>query len=228
MKKIFAFLLALIMIFSLCACGNEKPQNEIPEDEIIEKESELIEPEEPEEPEQAKDELYREMLLNFGAAEQEDGSIRANKTASLYNMTQGFEDGTKLEGNDYFCWAMFYFNREYSYEERLELFTGAGENMGWAYPSEYYEPAVYKYFGVPAETLRQLEYYNAEKDYYHMGGGGGIGDVPDITVNSIDDNGEKVVFHLTLDYQIGDDCDMALTVKILPDGTYNYASYLPE
>lgn len=232
MKKFFMILLAFVMVLSFAACGNEEPQTENPESEVLESESELIKPEEPEnsEPEQTNEELYEEMILNFGAKKEEDGKIRINKTVSLYNMTDGFEDGTQLNENSYFGWAMFHFNSEYSYEERMELFTGAGEDMGWAYPSEYYEPAVFKFFGVPAETLRRGELYNAEKDYYHMGGGGGVGISPVIIINDIEESEDRVVFHITLDAEMEgfENYDMVLTVKILPEGGYNYQSYLPE
>lgn len=172
--------------------------------------------------------LQKEMLFNFGAKEKEFGTIRSNKTTSLYFNTEGFSDGTKLNETSYFSWVMFYLGKEYDYETQKELFTGAGEGMGWAFPSEYYEPAVYKYFGVPAEELRKSEIYNPEKDYYNIPFGGGIGDYPYIVVNSIDETEEKVVFHITLVHIIEKNIDMALTVKLIPDGGYNYVSYLPE
>ena len=172
--------------------------------------------------------LQKEMLLNFGARESEFGTIRSNKTTSLYFNTEGYEDMSKLSETGYFGWAMFYFGKEYDYETQKELFSGAGEENGWAFPSEYYEPAVYKYFGVPAEELRKSEIYNAEKDYYNIPFGGGIGDYPYIAVNSIDETEETVVFHITLVHFIEKSVDMALTVKLLPDGGYNYVSYLPE
>ena len=100
--------------------------------------------------------------------------------------------------------------------------------MGWAFPSEYYEPAVYKYFGVPAEELRKSEIYNAERDYYNIPFDCGIGDYPYIIVNSVEETEETVVFHITLVHIIDKNFDMALTVKLLPDGGYNYVSYLPE
>ena len=172
--------------------------------------------------------LQKEIILNFGAREAEFGTIRSNKTTSLYFNTEGFSDGTKLNETSYFSWVMFYLGKEYDYETQKELFTGAGEGMGWAFPSEYYEPAVYKYFGVPAEELRKSEIYNPEKDYYNIPFGGGIGDFPYIVVNSIDETEEKVVFHITLVHIIEKNIDMALTVKLIPDGGYNYVSYLPE
>ena len=172
--------------------------------------------------------LQKEIILNFGAREAEFGTIRSNKTTSLYFNTEGFSDGTKLNETSYFSWVMFYLGKEYDYETQKELFTGAGEGMGWAFPSEYYEPAVYKYFGVPAEELRKSEIYNPEKDYYNIPFGGGIGDYPYIVVNSIDETEEKVVFHITLVHIIEKNIDMALTVKLIPDGGYNYVSYLPE
>lgn len=172
--------------------------------------------------------LQKEIILNFGAREAEFGTIRSNKTTSLYFNTEGYEDMSKLDGTYYFGWAMFYFQNNYDYETQKELFGGAGEGMGWAFPSEYYEPAVYKYFGVPAEELRKSEIYNPEKDYYNIPFGGGIGDYPYIVVNSIDETEEKVVFHITLVHIIEKNIDMALTVKLLPEGGYNYVSYLPE
>ena len=101
--------------------------------------------------------------------------------------------------------------------------------MGLVYPSEYYEPLIFEYFGVPAEILRKGELYNAEKDYYSEVFGGGIGDTPYVLVNSIDETEENVVFHISLKHYFpGNDFDMVLTVKLLPEGGYNYISYLPE
>lgn len=222
MKKFILWLLIAVLAFALCSCEKEPPEIEKPLEELP-KNEEPIE-------EKSREELYEEIILNFGARKQEDGSIRINKTVSLYNITDGFEDGTKLNEHSYFGWAMFYLGKEYDYETQKKLFTGAGENMGWAYPSECYEPAVYEFFGVPAETLRAGELYNAEKDYYHLGGGGGVGDIPLVVISGIDENGDLVTFHITLDSEIEEfpDYDMALTVKLLPDGGYNYVSYLPE
>ena len=90
--------------------------------------------------------LQKEMILNFGAKEKEFGTIRSNKTTSLYFNTEGYEDMSKLDGTYYFGWAMFYFQNNYDHETQKDLFGGAGEGMGWAFPSEYYEPAVYRYF----------------------------------------------------------------------------------
>ena len=225
MKKIVLCFLFIMLALVLCACGGE----EIPDSEINESTAELETFPEPAE-EQNKEELYEEIILNFGARKQEDGSIRINKTVSLYNITEGFEDGTKLNENSYFGWAIFYLGKEYDYETQKELFTGARENMGWAYPSEYYEPAVFEFFGVPAETLRAGELYNSEKDYYHLGGGGGVGISPLVVLKSDEENGDTVIFHITLDYQTEgwENENMALAVKLLPDGGYNYVSYLPE
>ncbi|MBQ4643114.1 MAG: hypothetical protein IJB66_02695 [Oscillospiraceae bacterium] len=173
-------------------------------------------------------EIQEEMILNFGAEKNEFGAIQAEKTGSLYFNTDGCEDLSALGETGYFVWAMFHFGNEYDYETRKELFGGAGEGMGWAFPSEYYEPAVFEFFGVPAETLRKGECYNAEKDYYNIPFGGGIGDTPFIIVNSVEETAETVVFHITLRPIHDDDTNMVLTVKILPDGGYNYLSYMPE
>ena len=172
-------------------------------------------------------EFHEEIILNFGGEINIYKELVADKGSSLF-YHDGFSDGTKLSETNYFIWMIHYSNSKYDYETRMELFNGAGEGNGWAYPSEYYESTLYEYFGVSAEVLRSGELYIAEKDYYWIGGGGGIGDTPNIIVNSIEENEDIIVFHITLDYSIEADCDMALTVKLLPEGGYNYVSYLPE
>ncbi|MBR3936012.1 MAG: hypothetical protein IKJ57_05640, partial [Oscillospiraceae bacterium] len=59
--------------------------------------------------------------------------------------------------------------------------------------------------------------------------GGGIGETPGLIINSIEESKDAVVFHVTVDYDFADeDYNMALAVKLLPEGGYNYISYLPE
>ena len=174
-------------------------------------------------------ELQEEMILNFGAKKRDFGAIEAEKTGSLYFDSEGFSDGENLSEISYFIWAESYFKNNYDYETIQKLFSGDGEEMGLVYPSEYYEPLIFEYFGVPAEILRKGELYNAEKDYYSEVFGGGIGDTPYVLVNSIDETEENVVFHISLKHYFpGNDFDMVLTVKLLPEGGYNYISYLPE
>ncbi|MBQ6802093.1 MAG: hypothetical protein IJP05_03375, partial [Oscillospiraceae bacterium] len=82
---------------------------------------------------------------------------------------------------------------------------------------------------IPAEKLRESEIYYPDEKYYFLEYGGGIGETPFLVINEIEENGDTVIFHLTLDYTYTDgNYDMALTVKLLPDGGYNYISYLPE
>lgn len=175
-------------------------------------------------------ELQEEMILNFGALNTDYGAITANKIVSLYNKTDGFSDGAKLSDSNYFGWAMSYLNYHGGYDDKTlqKHFTHPEGLGGWAYPSEYYEPAVFEFFGVPAEELRKSEYYDEKNDIYWIDGGGGIGDTPFIVVNSVEETEETVVFHITLKHFVEKDIDMALTVKLLPDGGYNYVSYLPE
>ena len=52
--------------------------------------------------------------------------------------------------------------------------------------------------------------------------------MPYILVNSIAENSDFINFYLTLDYSFEDDINMILTVKLLPDGGYNYVSYVSE
>ena len=175
-------------------------------------------------------ELQEEMILNFGALNTDYGAITANKIVSLYNKTDGFSDGAKLSDSNYFGWAMSYLNYHGGYDDKTlqKHFTHPEGLGGWAYPSEYYEPAVFEFFGVPAEELRKSEYYDEKNDIYWIDGGGGIGDTPFIVVNSVEETEETVVFHITLKHFVEKDIDMALTVKLLPDGGYNYVSYLRE
>ncbi|MBE6900581.1 MAG: hypothetical protein E7479_07985 [Ruminococcaceae bacterium] len=173
-------------------------------------------------------ELQEEIILNFGAFKKDFGAIIANKVASLYFNTEGFSDGTKLGETSYFAWAMSYLNYSYVYEEYRETFSHPEGLPGWAYPSAYYESAVFQFFGVPSDVLRAGEIYDEEGDFYWIGGGGGIGDTPYIVVTAVEETEEEIVFHLTLKYDFSADEKMVLTVKLLPDGGYNYASYLPE
>ena len=172
-------------------------------------------------------EFHEEIIVNFGGEINIYKELVADKGSSFF-YHDGFSDGTKLSETNYFIWMIHYSNSKYDYETRMELFNGAGEGNGWAYPSEYYESTLYEYFGVSAEVLRSGELYIAEKDYYWIGGGGGIGDTPALIVNSIEESEDIIAFHLTLDYSYEDDRNMVLTVKLLPEGGYNYISYLPE
>lgn len=173
-----------------------------------------------------KEALYEEIILNFGAVKT-DGRIKVNKIVSLYNKTEGFENGANLDETEYFIWAMSYLNYHSGYS--TELFSHP-DFYGWSYPAEYYEPAVFDFFGVSAENLRKGKLYYPEQNLYNIGGGGGIGNVPYIILNGVDENEDTLVLHLTMDYEQGyeEDFNMALTVKLLPDGGYNYISYLPE
>ncbi len=171
---------------------------------------------------------YEEMILNFGALKIDEGALHANKGVSLYYMEDGFEDGKNLSDMSYFGWVIFYTNKTYDYETRNSLFIHPDGLEGWAYPADYYESLVYKFFGASPDVLRESELYDSENEIYYLGAGMGIGDTPYIVVNSVDENGDTVVFHLTLNYLLNDNPDMALTVKLLPDNGYQYVSYLRE
>lgn len=227
MKKFVLFFVILALAFAFSGCGAE----ELPEENTGKLEPVIVE-KEPEQPVYEEnidtEALYEEMILNFGAVKAADGRIKVNKIVSLYNVTEGFEDGTALDENQYFIWAMSYLNYHSGYEH-TELFSHP-EFSGWAYPAEYYEPAVYKFFGVPAEKLTEGELYFPEYDLYNIGGGGGIGNVPYIIFNDAEETEDGVILHLTMDYEqeYEEDYNMALTVKLLPEGGYNYISYMPE
>ncbi len=222
MKNFVIYLIIAVMVLAFSGCNTE----ELPQENIGELGPVISDTGKLPEDDKEKFELYEEMLLNFGALKTDSGEITANKIVSLYFNTDGFVDGRNLDETSCFVWAMHYLNYRCEYDPS-ELFAHP-EFTGWAYPSEYYEPAVFEYFGIPAEELRKGELYNQEYDLYNIGGGGGIGDTPFIIFNGVDEKEDTVDLHLTLDFDLNEDCNMVLKVKLLPEGGYNYISYLPE
>ncbi len=177
-------------------------------------------------------ELHKLMLIDYGA-KINNGVISPADSAFNTFSQRGFENTESITDYFYYSWYFNHMHRlELSQEELEKVFASPfGENTGWAYPAEYFEPAAEDFFGVSPEELHKRDFYYPEHDcYYIYTGPPGIGEIPEIIVNSIDYNDNTVVFHITVDYSasVPEDYDMALTVKILPDGTYNYVSYLPE
>ena len=169
-------------------------------------------------------ELYEDILVKFGAWVNDYGKLMVEKGISLYYNTNG-SVFTEKYAEYFYSWVMSNTPKE----ERIEISVPGYTEKLRALPAEYFEAEVYKYFGIPAEKLRESEIYYPDEKYYFLEYGGGIGETPFLVVNEIEENGDTVIFHLTLDYTYTDgNYDMALTVKLLPDGGYNYVSYLPE
>ena len=178
-------------------------------------------------------ELYEEIILNFGAEKNKNGEYTLIKGGGgLFDCVKGFEDGSKMPAVFYHRWfSERCHHLGLSAAEFSMAFSPTSPDMGWVYPAKLYEPECIRFFGTTEEYLRSLENYVPQDRWYYLDTGApGIGETPILVINSIDENEDTLVLHLTMDYEQGyeEDFNMALTVKLLPDGGYNYISYLPE
>ena len=232
MKKLFAFILAFLILFSGCSWNVEIVD---PREELSEPENEAFEPEEPsKEPEIIPEEetenafgnkaIYDEMIFNFGAIINYEGKLTVRKGVSFYYNEKGVSDYAAEDPMSFYSWMESRFTSDDKILVSIPGFSGEV----YAFSADFFESEVFKFFGINAEKLRISGFYYPEQNCYFVDGHGGIGDTPELVINSIEENGEMVIFHLTLDYEFEDDRNMVLTVKLLPDGGYNYVSYLPE
>ncbi|MBQ7875067.1 MAG: hypothetical protein IJ306_07935 [Oscillospiraceae bacterium] len=167
--------------------------------------------------------LYEEMLINFGGRNR-DGVLGVAKGVSLYYDSNGCDDYSKIDDGSAYSFVMFHSDSS----NYIQISVPGVLKDAYAFPEEYFEALVLRYFDTTAEHLRSSDYYYPEQHCYCIGTGGGIGETPALVINSIDENGDTVVFHLTIDYSTQDDYNMALTVRLDSDGGYKYLSYLPE
>ena len=168
--------------------------------------------------------LYKDMLINFGAKVNESGELVVKKGVNFYYDVVGVSDYLLEDSIRFHSWAM----SRSDLITKIEVSLPGFSDKVYAYPAEIFESEVFKYFGRTAESLRVPGFYYEEQNCYFLDGHGGIGEIPFIVVNNIEENDDMVTFHITLDYEFDNDRDMALTVKLLPDGGYNYVSYLRE
>lgn len=236
MKKLLALIIALLM---LCACATEKPEKPFVHEDPR-SESEISEPEEvpeeseiPEENPEAEDNeengdglsaMYEDMIINYGGIRNYEGKLTVRKGASLYYDDAGVSDYSFEDPRLFYGWIM----SRTSVDDRIEVSIPGFNGNVYAYSADFFEEEVLKYFGIMAESLRVQDFYYPEQNCYYLDGHGGMGDVPEIVINSIDEDGDRIIFHITLDFSAEDDRNMVLTVKILPDGGYNYVSYTRE
>jgi len=236
MKKLLALIIALLM---LCACAPEEPEKpfvpeepqsetEISEQEEIQEETEI--PEETPETEDNEENgdglsaLHEDMIINYGGIINYEGKLTVRKGVSLYYDNVGISDYSLEDPQIFYSWIM----SRTSVDDRTEVSIPGFSGNVYAYSADFFEEEVLKYFGRTAESLRVQDFYYPEQNCYYLDGHGGMGDVPEIVVNSIDEDGDLIIFHLTLDFSAENDRSMALTVKLLPDGGYNYVSYMRE
>lgn len=169
-------------------------------------------------------ELYEDIIVNFGARVNDFGELSVEKGISLYYSRNG-STFAKEDASAFYSWIM----AKTSVDDRIEISLPGFRDTVYAYSADFFEAEVYKYFGISAEQLRKSDCYYPKNNCYFLGYGGGIGETPALIINSIEESKDTVVFHVTVDYNFaGEDYNMALTVKLLPDGGYNYVSYLPE
>ncbi len=216
MKKIFAFLLALVMIFSLCACGNE---------EIPEKPEESTPPLEEQGGNADKEVLYEEIILTFGARKDENGNYRPKGDFSFYRSNMPYENFHDF-GPD--ADVLYGIGSMLGDEKREEVIA---EDYSYnAFPGDIFEDAAYKYFGIEPEPLRNTIHYN-EIDgagWYWPFGPVYIAEDPVINIEKTEENGDAVTFYLFIDYEDNEEDKMRkLTVNLLPEGGFRYISYLP-
>ena len=169
-------------------------------------------------------EFHEEIIVNFSGEISPYYELGVNKGVSLYYADEGIEDFSKESATVFYSWLM---SKTYV-EDRIEVSLPGFREKVYAYSGEFFESEVMKYFDVSEEQLRDPYIYYKEQNCYFLDGHVGIGDTPALVINSIDETEDKIAFHLTLDYSYEDDRNMVLTVKLLPEGGYNYISYLPE
>ena len=168
--------------------------------------------------------LYEEMILNFGAVYNYEEKLAVRKGVSLYNNREGYMDCSLMGPASYYSWIMSLT----SIEDRIEVELPGFISKVYAYDAEFFENMVFKYFGTSAEYLRNSEYYYPEQGCYYVDGAPGIGDTTYIQYLFAEEKDDRVIIYFTLSDNYYGISKHALTVKLLPDGGYNYVSYLPE
>ena len=219
MKKIFALLLAFVMVLSFASCKNG---------EIPEKQEEMIPmPEDTKDLAEEKDReaLYDEIILSFGAKKDENGNYRAKGDFSFYRSNTSYENfhDFGMDGD-----VLYRIGSMLGDEKREDVMA---ENYPYsAFPADVFESFAYEYFGIEPEPLRDtIHYYEVEGEgWYYPFGPVYITEDPVIEIRNIEETGDTVDFYLFIKHEnIEDDKYRKLTVKLLPDGGFNYISYVP-
>lgn len=119
---------------------------------------------------------------------------------------------------------------ETPWEELKERYASPfGENSGWFFPQEYFEPLVQQYFAVSTQHLRSNpDFYCPQEGGYYVPFGGGKGEQPEIILNQVEKEGELRRLHISLPYTSQLAENRVLTIRLEEDGSYQYQSYLEE
>ena len=168
------------------------------------------------------------VVLNFGAEKTttQDGGIIINpQVVSLFYLDTMTEHD--LTPGDIFSWYFGYsFNEGLSDEQRKAKYKSPlGEDKGWFFPAEYYEPVCLTYFNVTTDFLRSdPTYYYADYHGYTIDGGGGIGLRAQIVIEDFTHRGDLVKINIAIPEE---NRTMILTVR-LTDKAYQFISYLAQ
>ena len=199
MKRFIAFIIAAMLMLSFAACAKEEP---ITEEDVA---------------------LYKEMLVNFGGTCKFDGSIVVSRKGSFYDFAEGIEDCSAMEPNSYYTWIVS--STENS--DKVKVTPAGFESEVYAYSADFFEGEVTEYFGVSAEYLQGSEIYYSEPGCYYSDGVSSSEEYTYVEYVSAEKSDDFVTIHFTLTNTNGT-TNHALTVKLLPEGGYNYVSYIAE
>ena len=210
MKRLIAFIIAAMLMVSFAACAQENENTELPEEENNNTvtEEDLA--------------LYEEILLNFGGTRRHDGSLIVSRKGSFYDFRDRLSDCSNLTPDTYYTWVA---SRTENSDKVKILLT---ESEVYAYSADFYESEVTKFFDVTAEDLRKGDFYYPEQNCYYCETVPAAGEYVDIDFVSAEENGETLTLHFTLSDLYYGTTSHSLTVKLLPDGGYNYVSYIAE
>lgn len=231
MKKTLCLFLSTALLL-LTACGENsraRPSSEAPKSpSSLSTQPPPQEPEPAPEPSQSEEALVREIVMTYGAEEStpKDGSVRlVAKMVSLLNMGTSWSHPEELSTADYWGWFLSTtFDEDYEY--KLEHYTHPelGEGSGWFFPQELFEERVQRYFGVSTERLRDSDYYDPALSGYWAGGGGGVGERPEITYTYVRD-GDALTIDLELHYEYSQPAGGRLYVTLGPEGSWKYTGW---
>lgn len=202
MKRFFAFLIALMLLISFAGCGQETENNADEENTAF----------------------YEEILLNFGATRRHDGSLIVSRKGSFYDLRDILNDCSNLTPDTYYTWVA----SRTENSDKVKVVLSGFDSEVYAYSADFYENEVTKFFDVTVEDLRKGDFYYPEQNCYYCEAVSAAGEYVYIDFVSAEENGEELTIDFTLTDSVNGTTNHSLTVKLLPEGGYNYISYLPE
>lgn len=220
LKRSAVIILALIIVFSFSGCGWHVA--------IVDPTEQTAELEKNENGEITY-EFIEEIILNFGAEKEADGTYRVTEPFSFYRGTGKYEDFKIIDTSANSLYGMgAMLGKEYI----KEIYVS--DLKYDVYEAETFEKMVYEYFGISEDILKNTIHYNEFEElggagYYWLDGPYNIEEYPVVTVESFEENLNTVDIYLTVDYENdAEDKSGKLTVELFEDGGYRYISYVAE